>query len=288
MPIIVPIVAFLTLGAWLGMVYWADAHPEWKTHSTGDAMPDNLKTWIKIVLTAAEKGGLAAVAKRPIRFFGAILVAAVPAYFTFVPPDPGTTIWPDRAVIMIAWVLLLIFAIYIASAHDISIDRLAARTRYARTRFRNAAADDILKRLIPPPDDIAKGYTWALYVPAPGDPTLLIPIPVLSTESAAKWHVGRGVTGTAFKTGKLQIGRDDELKPGGRFALDPDQSLHLQDFRTVVAQPVMNGSGQAVGVLTAATTTDQRELLGGEGRRLLAYLSFDVARVLIDMLNFEE
>lgn len=28
--IVVPIVAFLALAAWLGMVYWADAHPGWK------------------------------------------------------------------------------------------------------------------------------------------------------------------------------------------------------------------------------------------------------------------
>jgi hypothetical protein len=26
-PIIVPIVALIALGAWLGMVFWADAHP---------------------------------------------------------------------------------------------------------------------------------------------------------------------------------------------------------------------------------------------------------------------
>jgi hypothetical protein len=32
--IIVPIVAFLALTAWLGMVFWADAHPEWKAHAT--------------------------------------------------------------------------------------------------------------------------------------------------------------------------------------------------------------------------------------------------------------
>lgn len=32
-PIIVPIVAIITLAAWLGMVYWADANPGWKARS---------------------------------------------------------------------------------------------------------------------------------------------------------------------------------------------------------------------------------------------------------------
>jgi hypothetical protein len=31
-PIITPIVAILLLACWLGMVFWADGHPQWKTH----------------------------------------------------------------------------------------------------------------------------------------------------------------------------------------------------------------------------------------------------------------
>jgi hypothetical protein len=31
-PIITPIVAILFLGCWLGMVFWAEGHPQWKTH----------------------------------------------------------------------------------------------------------------------------------------------------------------------------------------------------------------------------------------------------------------
>jgi hypothetical protein len=31
--IVTPIVALAALGCWLAMVYWAAAHPEWKTHS---------------------------------------------------------------------------------------------------------------------------------------------------------------------------------------------------------------------------------------------------------------
>jgi hypothetical protein len=32
-PIIVPIMAFFAGAIWLGLVYWADAHPEWKAHT---------------------------------------------------------------------------------------------------------------------------------------------------------------------------------------------------------------------------------------------------------------
>lgn len=34
-PIVTPIVAVIALGCWLGMIYWAAAHPRWKTHAAG-------------------------------------------------------------------------------------------------------------------------------------------------------------------------------------------------------------------------------------------------------------
>ena len=37
-PIIVPIVAFITLAAWLGMVYWADANPGWDKGESPEAV----------------------------------------------------------------------------------------------------------------------------------------------------------------------------------------------------------------------------------------------------------
>lgn len=288
-PIIVPIVAVITLAAWLGIVFWADAHPRWREpNSTGDAVQNKNGTFIKRVLSAVEERGSNAVAKRSIRFFGGVLVAAVPAYFTFVPPVPGTSGWPTRVLVMTGWLLILIFAVFIASAHDVSIDRLAALARGARTLFRKAAADDILQRLLRPPDEVAKGYTWAVYVPDKHDAKLLIPLPELSNQEANSWRVGTGVTGTAYDLKQVQVGQDGDLKPGGRFEPQPGQNPDLPEYRTVVAQPIMTASGRAMGVLTAATTTDQRELLSREGRDLLNALATDISRVLIDMLAYEE
>jgi hypothetical protein len=273
-PIVVPIVAFITLAAWLSIVYWANKYPDWKP--TGEAMRR-----IRQFLSTA-------IAKRPVRFAGGIAVAAVPAYFTFIPPEPGTTGWPIRVLIMTGWLIVLIFGVFIASAHDISIDRLAAGFVGARTAFREAAAVDILKRLLSPADNVAKGYSWALYVPDRRNPELLVPIPQLGNQAATRWPVGKGVTGVAYDSKELQIGQDEQLKPDGKFGPQPGQSLHLQRYRTVVAQPVMSASRKVLAVLTAATTTGQRELVNDEGRTLLLRLANDISRVLIDMLGFEE
>ena len=36
--IVTPIVALIALGCWLVMVYWAAAHPEWKTHTAAQGL----------------------------------------------------------------------------------------------------------------------------------------------------------------------------------------------------------------------------------------------------------
>ena len=36
-PFIIPVVAALALAAWLAMVFYAEAHPRWKTHSAAQA-----------------------------------------------------------------------------------------------------------------------------------------------------------------------------------------------------------------------------------------------------------
>lgn len=51
--IIVPIVAVLALAAWLGMVFWADAHPGWKSHA---AAPGPEVTGTGFPLPASESG----------------------------------------------------------------------------------------------------------------------------------------------------------------------------------------------------------------------------------------
>lgn len=53
-PIIVPIAAFIALAAWLGMVFWADAHPGWKAHA---AAPSPEVTAAVVPPAAAEGGG---------------------------------------------------------------------------------------------------------------------------------------------------------------------------------------------------------------------------------------
>jgi len=37
-PIVTPIVAFIALSCWLGMVFWADARPGWKAHAASSEL----------------------------------------------------------------------------------------------------------------------------------------------------------------------------------------------------------------------------------------------------------
>lgn len=128
---------------------------------------------------------------------------------------------------MTGWLLVLIFAVFISSEHDVSIDRLAAWARGARTAFREAAVTDIQERLLRPADEVAKGCTWAVCVPDKHDTKLLIPLPQLSDQETNTWRVGKGVTGTAYESERVQIGHDNDLKRGGRDQLKVAEKISV-------------------------------------------------------------
>ena len=71
-PIVIPIVVVLALAAWLALVWHADAHPRWKTHSavpgpsiTGTVVRADISSQIRRgdVMTVAASGGDAAVSR---------------------------------------------------------------------------------------------------------------------------------------------------------------------------------------------------------------------------------
>jgi hypothetical protein len=50
-PIVVPIVAVVALAIWIGLVFWADAHPGWKAHGVA---PGSEVTGARLTLPEAE------------------------------------------------------------------------------------------------------------------------------------------------------------------------------------------------------------------------------------------
>jgi hypothetical protein len=63
-PIIVPIMAFFAGAIWLGLVFWADAHPEWKSHTRAAAREATGAVPEPKVAIPAGQGGQAAPARK--------------------------------------------------------------------------------------------------------------------------------------------------------------------------------------------------------------------------------
>jgi len=64
-PIIVPIVAALAMGAWLTLVYWADAHPGYARHVAEVSPPAAPGT--EAAAPAGHEAGEEEVPARPVR-----------------------------------------------------------------------------------------------------------------------------------------------------------------------------------------------------------------------------
>jgi hypothetical protein len=69
-PIVVPIVAFCALAVWFGLVFYADAHPGWKSHQvapgTGaEAGEQPAARELTVAASAPQRGDAAQVPQAP-------------------------------------------------------------------------------------------------------------------------------------------------------------------------------------------------------------------------------
>lgn len=222
-----------------------------------------------------------------VRFVGGVFVLAAPAYYAFAPPQPApfSRLGYVRAVIMVVWLALVAVSVFVASGHDIAVDRLAARERHQRTEWRELAAVDILRRVLLSAEANAQGYEWALYVPL-RDGDRIGPMPGLSPEEAGTWARYESVTGTAWASKTWTKGVGDELKDGGKYAVN--RGSPTRELQVVVANPVFNAEGEVIAVLTAVSEQNRPFLLTEDGQKLHVQLSTDIGRVLIDVLGYEE
>lgn len=221
------------------------------------------------------------------RFVGGVFVLATPAYYAFAPPQPApfSRLGYIRAVIMVVWLALVAVTVFVASGHDIAVDRLAARARHQRTESREVAGVDILRRVLLSAEANAQGYEWALYVPLRGGDRVG-PMPGLSPEEAGTWTRKQSVTGTAWDKKTWTKGVGDELKDGGKYAVN--RGSLTRELQVVVANPVFNAEGEVIAVLTAVSEQHRPFLLTKDGQELHVQLSTDIGRVLVDVLGYEE
>jgi len=66
------------------------------------------------------------IGNRTVRYIVAVFVAAAPVYFAFNPPPPTpmSRLGVARIAVMVIWAVLVAIVVFVASAHDLAIEKL--------------------------------------------------------------------------------------------------------------------------------------------------------------------
>ena len=222
--------------------------------------------------------------------FAGLAIVAVPTAYTLFVPEIGTSALWVRVVVGVVWLVAAVVAVLAGLRQSSLIEDLVGPAVGQRTEMREEAAQVILASLLDPSGPLGR-YEWRLFVPDPDDPgTLHVPAfaPVQSTTT---WPVGIGVTGVAYASGQgaYAIGDElDRLYPIPPGVADPVRLARHARLKVVAAMPVQSALGATLGVLTASSQAKSLYITRRQGEREHARLADAVARVLIDLLGFEE
>ena len=148
-------------------------------------------------------------------------------------------------------------------------------------------ADVAVEELLHPDEGPLQGCEFHLYL-FDAEANRLLPVfePPVDGEPSEGWEPGRGAVGTAWQTQEaiLVLGAETH---DGTYGLTDAQQSRYRDLAVVAAMPVLNGSGDVIAVLAASSRDPESGLAGDEGFDELVLRAMGVARVLIDLLKWE-
>jgi hypothetical protein len=101
------------------------------------------------------------------------------------------------------------------------------------------------------------------------------------------WRAGEGVVGRAWSTGEIVVARGPEVQ-SGLAGLPPARRERYRLLAIVVALPVVNAAGDAIGVLSASSRDPGSGLDGDDALDELLAASQLIARALVDLLGWAE
>jgi hypothetical protein len=127
-----------------------------------------------------------------------------------------------------------------------------------------------------------------LHLYMPNDDGILLPVdePGRDVDDAG-WPPGVGVVGMAWVSRSLVVGRGAELRSAVD-ALPAPRQARYADIEVVAAVPVRNGADRPIAVLSAASRNPGATLDDAAARAQLSVTASLCARVLIDVLGWDD
>jgi len=145
-------------------------------------------------------------------------------------------------------------------------------------------ASEVLGRLLAPDEGPLTGAWFHLYL-FDQQRELLLPACEGRPSPRQGWKVGAGAVGEAWATGEYVLVRGQEVSDD-TYGMTPAQQHRARNLAVVAAMPVTNAGDEVVAVLAGSSADPDSPLATTEGFDAHLLTAQEVARVLIDLLQW--
>ena len=159
----------------------------------------------------------------------------------------------------------------------VKVDQVVAATRLV-------LASEVLGRLLAPEEGPLAGAWFHLYL-YDEQRELLLPAFEGRSSPSQGWKPGVGAVGEAWLSGEYVLARGAEVSDD-TYGLTPDQQHRSRNLAMVAAMPVTNAGDEVIAVLAASSVDPDSGLGTPEGFDAHLLVAQEVARVLVDLLQW--
>ena len=167
-------------------------------------------------------------------------------------------------------------------AESVAGDRVKVDQVVAATRV--VLASETLGRLLAPDAGPLAGAWFHLYL-FDEQRELLLPAFEGRPSPSQGWKAGVGAVGEAWLSGEYVLVRGEEVSDD-TYGLTPAQQHRARNLAVVAAMPVRNAGDEVIAVLSGSSTEPDSSLASPEGFDAHLLAAQEVARVLVDLLQW--
>jgi len=167
-------------------------------------------------------------------------------------------------------------------AEQDQVEPVAADEVVSATRL--VVAAELLDRMLAPEHGPLAGALFHLYL-FDEERDLLLPAFEGRPSFSRAWRVGRGAVGEAWVSGQYVLAVGPEVSDD-TYGLTTEQQRRYRELAVVAAMPVTNARGEVMAVLAGSSTEPGSALRSTEGFDAHLLMAQEVARVLVDLLQW--